>query len=490
MNSNILLIMADQWAAKNLGCYGCALPGVSPHLDALARRGRRFDRFYANVPVCGPSRACIFTGRSPAATGVYHNNIEITPATPLFTQHLRAQGYRTWGIGKFHFSPMQEFPPASFEGLGWDEVQITEDPKHGPYLDWVRQDHPEYYEVALAMSWPMPYLDAYPPDSADLRAPWRAAYDQYLAPQKRPPFRPIFYPSPLPRELHQSRWIADRAIEQLENHDGQTPFFGFVSFVDPHDPYDPPAPYAQMFAPDQVPPSVPREWTDAWSARDYRKFRDGMFEISDFSDEDWAQLRAFYFGSCRMVDDEIGRVLAALQARGLDENTTVIFLTDHGDLIGDHGLLMKGPWHYDACVRCPLIISGPTIAPGADAQLRCTLDIAPTIYEICGLQTPDLEGRSVTQASTWNEIALETNASYVNARGGCRTLISADNWRLTLFGDEDYGELFDLTGDPDEQNNRFTDPLCAARRGQMAERLVAAMARQIYPFPRGEWAQM
>ena len=363
MKPNILMIMADQWAAKNLGCYGCKVPGVSPHLDALAARGRRFERFYANVPVCGPSRACIFTGRSPAATGVYHNNIEIAPATPLFTPLLRAQNYHTWGVGKFHFSPMQQFPPASFDELGWDEVEVSEDPKHGPYLDWMWKQHPEHYETALAMSWPMPYLDNYPPDGHDLRPRWRAAYERHLAPQKRAPNRPIFHPSPLPRELHQSRWIADRAIERLANCDGQTPFFGFVSFVDPHDPYDPPAPYDEMFAPNAVPPPVPREWTDDWGARDYLKFRETMFEIADFSAEDWARLRALYFGSCRFVDDEIGRVLAALAARGLDANTTVIFLTDHGDLVGDHGLLMKGPWHYDGCVRCPLIVAEPNIAP-------------------------------------------------------------------------------------------------------------------------------
>ncbi len=488
---NILFIMADQWAAASLGCFGCDVAGVTPNLDELARRGTRFSRFYANVPVCGPSRATIFTGRSPAAHGVWHNNIEISLDTPLFTQHLRAAGYRNWGVGKFHFSPMQLPPPTDLQHLGFDEVSITEDPKHGPYLEWIAREHPDFYPPALAMSWPMPYLQNYPPHGENLFPAWQEAAKKWVEPQKSAPFRGIFYPSPLPMELHQTRWIADCAIARLEKHDASQPFFGFVSFVDPHDPYDPPAPYAQMFEPREMPPPIAQEWTRDFCARDYAKFQDSMFEIKNFDADDWAQLRALFYGSCRFVDDEIGRILAALRRSGLDENTVVVFLSDHGDLIGDHGLLMKGPWHYDKVVRCPLLVSGPQIPRNEVCEaLSCTLDIAPTILELAGVEAPPLEGKTLLNGEGWSEIALQTNASYVNTRGGCRTLVSDKGWRLTLFPEGDYGELFDLKNDPNEQNNLFRDVKHQTRRLEMAERLVGAMARAIYPFPRGEFAEM
>lgn len=174
MKPNVLLIMADQWAAKNIGCYGCPVADVTPNIDALAARGVRFSRFYASVPVCGPNRACLFTGRAPAAHGVWENNIDPSPDVPFFTRFLQNAGYGTWGIGKFHFSPMPQFLPDNFEHLGFDEVQITEAPKHGVYLDWIRENAPEHYQTAFAMAWPMPYLDSYPPDSQSMRQPERA----------------------------------------------------------------------------------------------------------------------------------------------------------------------------------------------------------------------------------------------------------------------------------------------------------------------------
>ena len=476
--------MADQWAAKNVGCYGCPVPNVTPNIDALAARGAKFSRFYASVPVCGPNRACLFTGRAPAAHGVWENNIDISPDVPLFTGHLQGAGYGTWGIGKFHFSSMLEFLPDNFEHLGFDDVQITEDPKHGVYLDWIRQHHPQHYETAFAMAWPMPYLDNYPPDGENRRQEWQAASRKWVEPQSQLPFRRIFHPSPLPAELHQTHWIADRAIEKLAAHDGDEPFFGYVSFVDPHDPYDPPAPYDTMFSPEEMPAPVAQEWTNEFGAQDYLKFRDTMFQIADFSSEDWARLRALYFGSCRFVDDQIGRILAALRDNDLDGNTIVVFLTDHGDLIGDHGLLAKGPWHYDGCVRCPLVIAGPNVEVAEIEALHCSFDLAPTILQLTETTAPPLPGLSLLGGRGWDEIAIQTHASYVSDRRGARTLISDDNWRLTLFPDDaDYGELFNLTDDPDEQNNLFRAPETAERKLDMMQRLIAAMAREIYPFP-------
>lgn len=481
---NVVFIMADQWAAASLGCYGCDVPGVSPHLDNLARQGIRFARHYANAPVCGPSRATIWTGRSPRIHGVVNNECELGHDLPLLPQALRAHGYRTLGVGKFHFAPLEHFPPRDFDALdnrGFDQALVTEDPKHGLWLDWIRAEHPDFYERALSVAWPFPYIDAYPPHGDNLRPEWRRAYQRFRRPLEAPPRRPICPASPLPAALHQTRWIADRALEMLDSQasdERETPFFLFVSFVDPHDPYDPPEPWAPMFDPLDLPPPIPQQWTRAWCPREYAAFQDTMFDLPTFDARTWAQLRAQFYGSCRFVDAEIGRLLGRIRALGLEEKTLVVFTTDHGDMIGDHGLLMKGPWHFDKTIRCPLLLRGPNLQAGTVCQeLSSTLDIFPTLCELCNLAPPLLEGRALPLDNRGpddaRDVFIESKGGYVG--GHCQTLLSPENWRLSLFPSQDYGELFDLTHDPDEQQNLFRAPDQAARRHEMTGRLNAAV---------------
>jgi arylsulfatase A-like enzyme len=171
---NILLIMADQWAAASVGCYGCDVPSVTPNLDTLALRGVRFDRHYANVPRVR-AQPCLhiygsFAGGSWRMAQQHRNQ---SRHAALYTASPK-QRYGTWGIGKFHFSPMQQYPPRELKHLGFDQVQITEDPKHGPWLEWVGSKHPEYFNQALAASWPMPYLNNYPPGNEICGLPGKA----------------------------------------------------------------------------------------------------------------------------------------------------------------------------------------------------------------------------------------------------------------------------------------------------------------------------
>lgn len=491
---DILLVMADQWAAASVGCYGCDVPEVTPNIDALAGRGIRFARHYATAPVCGPSRATIFTGRSPAIHGILNNNLELNGDTPLFTHHLKSCNYRTAGFGKFHFTAMEHPNPTSLRHLGFDQVVVTEDPKLGVWLDRIEKEHPEHYEQALAVSWEMPYLKEYGPKRRNLVAARRKAAAKWLAPRQRDPYRRIFYRSPLPVELHQTRWITDLAIQHLDRpaaKDGQ-PSFAFVSYVDPHDPYDPPAPYADLFDWRDMPPPVPREWTRGWCPEEYSRFNDECFELNTFTAETWARLRAHFYGSCRFVDDEIGRLLAHLKKTGRDRNTIVIFMTDHGDMIGDHSMLMKGPWHYDKCIRCPLVIAGPGVEAGAVFEgMTSIMDLFPTIAQFSGkaAEVP-LEGRAlplnrsqIRQWGGWPQLALESNGSYISRRSQARSIVTEDGWRLTLYPGQAYGELFDLKNDPDEQKNLFRSPRMRARRLELSERLVGLLARQIFPYP-------
>lgn len=482
---DILFIMADQWAAGSVGCYGCDVPGVTPGLNALANRGIRFDRHYANCPVCGPSRATIFTGRSPAVHGVVRNNLEMRGDVPVFTQCLKEWGYRTTGFGKFHFTPMDRPPPTSLSRLGFDEVVVTEDPKLGAWLDWIEKEHPEHYEKALAMSWNMPYMAEYGPARSDLVPAWKAAHKKWLEPAGRPPHRWIFAQSPLPMELHQTRWITDLAIREMDRPRGEQPAFTFVSYVDPHDPYDPPAPYADLFDWRDLPPPVPQEWTRDWCLEEYARFQDEWFDLGTFTPETWSRLRSRFYGSCRFVDDEIGRLLRHLERSGRAEHTVVVFTTDHGDLIGDHGLLMKGPWHYDKCIRCPLILAGPGIPAGAVCrELTSTLDFFPTIVRVAGrVPGVPLEGRAIPVSppamEDWRgcpQVAIETNGCYVRTEIRARSVVTEDGWRLTVFPGREYGEMFDLKNDPREQRNLFRSPSKDDQRRELMERLSRAVS--------------
>lgn len=495
---NVLLVLADQWPAAFLSSYGCEVPDLTPNLDALAARGVRFDRHYTPAPICGPSRTALFSGCSPSVSGSTGNDTEPRPDLPFLSRDLRALGYRTEGYGKFHFTPHTNYPPEDLTGLGFDTVAVTEDTKHGRWLDWVVQEHPEYAEQALAVSWPMPYLAHLPPEGQDRRPAWEAARRRHLDPLQQPPHRRIVHRSPLPAELHQTTWITDRAVESLDRlTDQDDPFFLYVSYVDPHDPYDPPDPWFDRYDWRDIAPPLPQEWSEEDGPWQYRAFQRDKFQLAGFDDDTWARLRAAYLGSCAFVDSQIGRLLDHLESSGRAEDTLVVFTTDHGDVLGDHGLLMKGPWHYDKAIRCPLLVAGPGVAAGKTVQqLTSHLDLHPTLLQRAGAEPLLGEGVPLpladpaTGGEGHSRLVVETNSSYLGPDDQVRTLLTDDGWRLTVFPGQTYGELFHLPGDPEEQHNLYTDPAHQARRLAMTEELVAAMAaaviaRRARPAPAG-----
>ncbi|MCK6487976.1 MAG: sulfatase-like hydrolase/transferase [Planctomycetes bacterium] len=499
MPTDILFIMADQWAARQLGCYGSPVAGVSPALDALAAGGTRFARCITPSPVCCAARASILTGRSPAVHGVVCNNLELRPDCLTYAQVLRQRGYRTIGVGKFHHTAMPLPPPAAggLDHLGWDEAVVHEDPRWGPWLDWVGSAHPALYDRALATCWGMPYAGRYGAEGRDLRPRWRAAVETHLRPLQAPPWGEVFHPSPLPLEAHPARWITDTAVARLEAlaaaraAGDARPFHLFVSHVGPHDPYDPPAPYDRWFDPAALPPPLPRAWADDQVPPAMARFARDHFGLAGLDAAGWARLRALYFGACRLIDDEIGRLLAAVRRLGLERDLLVVFTTDHGDMAGDHGLLMKGPWHYDGCVRVPLIAAGAGVEAGrVEDRLVSLLDLFPTFAAVAGADPAGLplEGHPLPLAAGapggHAELAVETNGTYGDDRVQARSVLTAEGARLTLFpGLPGTGQLFELAADPHEAHDRFRHAAWQPARCALGERLAAAQARQWLPPP-------
>lgn len=479
---NIVFVMADQLAAGSIGCYGSQV-NSTPNIDRLAANGMRFDRCYTSATICAPSRASILTGRSPVIHGVVTNNLEITADNPTYPQVLQSCGYKTGGFGKFHHTCMCLPHPEDFKYLGFDETMITEDPKWGDYLEWIKKDHPEHYRAALAMCWDLPFVDE------KLRQENAGASAEYLKERQEQSEWYLMYSSPLPAELHQTTFITDKAIDFISRHEENSPdkpFCCFVSYVDPHDPYDPPAPYDSMFSPDEMQDPLPPAWVER--GNEIHKKSQKFCNYTSIANNTQAvkKLRALYHGSIRFIDDQIGRIIEFLDRNGLIEDTIVVFTTDHGDMIGDHGLIAKGFHFFDKAIRCPLIVYGKGIKTGTSGRLACSLDFFPSFCdfaEISEANRPPLEGKSFAKecrgsenSECWKEVTVE---SPYRERGGSIvwTIVTDDNWRFTVFELPGTGEMFDLNTDPDEQNNLFYNPLFKGRKIKLFERLTHAFMR-------------
>ena len=483
---SIVFIMADQLAAGFLSCYGFPAE-TTPALDRLALNGARFERCYTTSPVCAPNRASMLTGRSPVVHGVVSNNYLLKADNPTYVHALKRAGYRTGGFGKFHHTPMAQPLPRDLHYLGFDETVLTEDPKWGAWLDWVAVENPEHFEEALAVCWGHPWSKAYGLHRTDMRPAHSAAQDRHLAPRREASTFELMYSSPLPPELHQTTFITDRSLDFMGRHiehEADQPFFCFVSYVDPHDPYDPPAPYDTMFPASDMPPPTPPSWCERGNpvldaSRQFLNFH----KICD-NDEAIRQMRALYCGSLRFIDDQVARIVRFLDEKGIADDTIIVFTTDHGDMMGDQGLLTKGVKHYDNGVRVPLIVQGPATAAGITTDhLTSTLDFFPTLCDWAGLppeDRPPLEGCSFEAAARGSEEEGPTRGEVLIEFAQTTSVVTDDRWRLTLFAgaDEDVGEMFNLENDPEEQSNLYYDPDWQDMRELLMKRLIRAEARR------------
>lgn len=474
MPPNVLLITCDQLRKQSLGCFGNEIV-QTPNIDRLAAQGVRFDHAFAANPVCAPNRASIATGRYPTIHGLVRNGTALSDAEITLMEVLRERGYATYGVGKMHFGPQWRKPPdggplkdpppdwainpqPADDDLPWhgfEHVQITEDHRVGPYADYLA-DHG--YDV-----WDDPHSFTYP--------------------------QHICVRSAFPKEHHQTTWIGDRSIDYLTAHPADQPFFLWTSFVRPHSPMVPPAPYDTMYNPDAMPlPLWDEGEVDLWPEA-YRKrhFADGethssigMYKIPD---AEWQQVKAFYYGMITHIDDEIGRMIATLEARGMLENTLILFTTDHGEMLGDHHLMFKGT-SYDVVTNVPIIIRQPdSPAPGAMRHLLASsIDLVPTVLDLLGIPTPHgVQGQSLAPALDDDAYTLRDAVliEYSNGRRAVRT----HDALLTWHGPGQRGELYDLREDPGCVSNLWNREDKATLQQRMLDTLIALMVDNVDPFP-------
>ena len=500
---NILLITSDQHRGD---CFGFAGRSVkTPHLDQLAAEGCRFDNCITPNAVCQPARASILTGLLPRTHGVSDNGIDLPPALAEqgFAGTLTRAGYHSGFIGKAHFSTHHTYAPT-----GTPECRSTiptlEPDWHGPYMGF---EHVETMVLGhYANTRPKP-----PPDAlhyerwlfADGRGEDKVArWHTHLAPDVG---APQTWHSALPVCWHPSSWIGNQSIRFLEQHRHE-PFVLWASFPDPHTPFDCPEPWSRLHHPDEV--ELPfhrtrdfgrRPWWHEHSQQgnpempdpELRRHRATYSRQATPNEEQLRHLIANYYGMIALIDHNVGRILTALDELGLADNTLVIFTADHGEWLGDHGLLLKGPMLYEGLLRVGCIARGPGINAGQIVQEPVsTLDLAPTLLDYAGVASaqalhgqswrPLAEGKPQTRSCALSEWDLRASRCGIDLN--LRTVRTATA-KLTLEVLSGAGELYDLVNDPHEMDNRFDDPGCRVLQQELTDMLRERPDDAIPPQP-------
>lgn len=519
---NIILFMADQLRADHLGCYGNPIVRT-PVIDGLAASGVTFDRFYVACPICMPNRISMMTSRMPSLNGCRHNGIPLARDSVTFVDLLAAGGYATALIGKSHLQNMAGNPaePHIFRR----DMVGRPPPDHLADASRRRLTGPDY-EVELIPLWradpyrqvPKPYYgfehvrlaNGHSDQVEGHYTQWlrerHPASDRLRGPTNALPANrrrgPQIWRTAMPEALYPTTYIEEMTTEYLAErasaNDGR-PFFLWCSFPDPHHPFAPPGRYFDMYDPDGIP--LPRSFghVDPHEPELVRRLRHefatGQAKTNTpkpfaCSAEDVRQCTALTYGMISMIDAAIGRILMQLQSLGLSEDTVVIFTSDHGDFMGDHGLMLKHGLHYEGVIRVPFIWVDPDQArmPLRRSQLGAsTIDIGTTILgRAClapqnGAQGFDLirylrEGEEPPRLGLL--IEEDELGSHLGSEEGLRTrTFIHDRWRLTLWEGMEGGELFDRASDPDEMHNRWLDPDFSTVKAELMEAMLREMVR-------------
>ncbi|KEA64131.1 Choline-sulfatase [Marinobacterium lacunae] len=362
--------------------------------------------------------------------------------------------------GRYEQGEVYDFPTPYY---GFDHVDMVTshgDICGGHYLQWLRQQSEHWQEY---------------------RDPDVQFEHSYTCPQARR--------TTMPEALYPTRYIEDRAVEWIaQQAQSEQPFFLFISFPDPHHPFNPPGQYWDRYTPDQfrldVTPDdfdiqpLPLEYAqDRLSQGLPPKTPQDAFAATDTQVREAMALTG---GMIDMIDEAVGRITDALKAAGLDDDTVIIFTSDHGDYLGDAGLLLKGPWIRKSIHRVPFIWRDANTGRGRTQLLGSAVDIAPTILSRAGIKPYfGMQGRNLladyAQGSGREQLLIEHNDNVprmgLTHASRSRTIYST-RWRLTLYPGESWGELYDLERDPRETCNRWFDADYAQLKADLMERLA------------------
>ncbi len=465
---NILWICTDQQRFDTIHALGNEHIRT-PNLDRLVGEGVAFTRCYSQSPVCTPSRACFLTGRYPRTTRCRQNGQRIPDDEVLVPRMLADEGYDCGLAGKLHLAPCQaskhdyeERIDDGYRRFWWSHHPQPSWPRDD-YNDWLAEKGVSYHDLCK----PIPdHFETWPG---------------------------------MPAEHHQTTFCAEKTIEFMsEAREG--PWLMSVNPFDHHHPFDPPQEYMNRYDPDDVPAPKYREGELDNKPRFQQVDHAGAYGGHGITplrqnERQKREVVAAYYAMIELIDDQMGRILDALEETGQRENTLILFHSDHGEMLGDHGILLKGPHFYDCAVRVPLIISWPGhVEQGlrTDALVEL-IDLAPTIMQACGYEVPDrMQGRSLWPILTGQADASHHRDSvyseYYNAmpghgRAAQVTMLFDGRHKICVVHGSDEGELYDLEADPDEFENLWDAPEHQSLKLDMMKRCFDASVFTVDPEP-------
>ncbi len=452
---NIIFIITDQQRFDTIRALGH--PHMdTPHLDRLVREGVTFTNCYIPAASCAPCRASLFTGQYPHAHGVLRNGDRWSHS---WVELLKRVGYNTINIGKMHTFPYNEL-------FGFRQrypVENKDRHLEGRYFF-------DEWDKALR--------------ARGLSKPGRLSY------RALPDYRERLgaFEWPIDEDMHPDTFVGGLADWWVRNYPRTEPLFLQIGFPGPHPPYDPPTGYSDPYLEKSLPllEVTPEELAGQPEA--YR----GMIQHNCEVDHDsvvhqWHptreqrhRQRAYYCGNVTLIDEQIGRVMDSLEASGYLDRSVVVFTSDHGDCLTDHGHSQKWTM-YDIVTKVPLVVWAPKrFGGGRTLDGLCSLlDLGPTILELAGVEPPSKmeaesllgalrgehwEGRSHVYCESARDVNFTTN--------DCQTMIRSRDWKLVHFLDAEDGQLFDLASDPDELRNLWADPACAAQKRELLDALL------------------
>jgi arylsulfatase A-like enzyme len=491
---NILLITSDQQRAD---CYGFVNPALkTPHLDRLARDGTHFSAAITPNLVCQPSRASILTGQLPLTHGVWDNGVDLDPQVGEagFAGALAGAGYATALIGKAHFATKSTFettgtPEDRFNGKLYDEGW------KGPYMGFQHAELAVLGHFSRLRPWMRPVVGHYERwflerglDEEAL-ALWNAALEPETGAAQT-------WHSALPAAWHGSTWTADRSIAWMRGRDADKPFCLWASFGDPHHPFDCPAPWSSLYQPHEI--ALPKHRVLDLERRPWwhkaalegepqladpvmKKFRAQGSRVPPQTDEQLRHMTANYYGMISLLDNSVGRILDCVRDLGLERDTLVVFTTDHGEMLGNHGLYLKHPIAYEDLLRIGLIMRGPGVAAGGHVtEVVSTLDLAQTFQQVADVRARLPQqgeslmalagGADAPRQGAWSEWHVHPSRCGVALK--LRTVRTRTH-KCSFELESGAGELYDLVNDPEEMHNRFDDPAYKGVREELTQMMHA-----------------
>ena len=459
---NIVVLMSDQQRLDTVSCYGLNEVCRTPHIDALAARGVRFDSAFTPTAICSPARASFYTGLYPHKHGVTANGLCLREGVRGLNHYLDEVGYRCGYAGKWHVDEQtgptgygfagQDFMGYAFPGSDLlPGLQFGAKPRgHNPYADYLKERGFD------------------PPPTVSHRFvgtnPSNQAQEMFA--------------------LHEGSvescieyFVAEEAIRVLDQvATDEQPFFLWANFWGPHSPSLVPEPYFSMYDPKAIPEHP--GYAETFEKKPYRQqLIERLWGLGDYGWEGFQEIAARYFGHCTLLDDMVGRVVAHLERLGVLDDTIIVYTADHGDCLGAHKLIEKGEFMYDEIYRIPLVIAHPDCeAPGTACDEFVYLhEIMLSALDAAGLDVPaDLDGQSFLPAMEGRPFAngreevycvFDRHFTVANQR-----MVRTRTHQFT-FNSGDPGELYDLQRDPHQLDNVYGDPAYEAVRQDLMGRM-------------------